>query len=80
MHTIEIDDETYADLEALAKREHASIGSVVKNALSRLPGLRKPAPVVKAAHGYRIPVSPSEPFTLEDVRWIEDENDLRGLA
>jgi hypothetical protein len=80
MHTIEIDDETYADLEALAKKEHASIGSVVKNALSRLPGLRKSAPVVKAVQGYRIPVSPSEPFTLEDVRRIEDENDLRGLA
>jgi phage tail protein X len=80
MHTIEVDDETYADLEALAKKEHASIGSVVKNALSRLPGLRKPTPVVKSALGYRIPVSPSEPFTLEDVQRIEDENDLRGLA
>jgi predicted CopG family antitoxin len=30
MHTIEIDDETYAGLEAIAKQEHASIGSVVK--------------------------------------------------
>ena len=81
MHTIEIDDETYADLEALAKREHASIGSVVKNALSRLPGLRKPAPVVQAAHGYKIPISKGErPFTSEDVYAAEDENDMRGLS
>ena len=42
MHTIEIDDETYADLEALAKKEHASISSVVKNALSRFPVCESP--------------------------------------
>ena len=41
MHTIEVDDETYASLEALAKREQASVGSVLKRALSRLPGMRK---------------------------------------
>jgi hypothetical protein len=81
MHTIEIDDETYASLEALAKREHASVGSVVRRALSRLPGLRKPAPQpMEIPHGYKIPVSPSEPFTMEDVHRIEDDNDLRGLA
>jgi hypothetical protein len=81
MHTIEIDDETYAGVEAIAKREHASIGSVVTRALSRLPGFRKPAPPpAKIPHGYKIPVSPSEPFTMEDVYRIEDDNDLRGLA
>ena len=81
MHTIEMDDETYASLEALAKREHASIGSVASRALSRLPGLRKPeTKSVTIPHGYQIPVSPSERFTMEDVHRIEDDNDLRGLA
>lgn len=78
--TIEIDDETYAGIEAVAKREHSSIGSVVTRALSRLPGLSKSAPPVKAPHGYKIPVSPSETFTMEDVYRIEDDNDMRGLA
>ncbi len=81
MHTIEIDDETYASLEALAQQEHSSVSSVVKRALNRVPGLRKPAPLpVKAPHGYKIRVSPSETFTMEDVQRIEDENDMRGLA
>lgn len=81
MHTIEIDDETYADLEALAKKEHASISSVVKNALSRFSGMRKPAAPVKVPHGYKIPISKGErPFTSEDVYVAEDENDMRGLS
>ncbi|WP_395741330.1 ribbon-helix-helix protein, CopG family [Prosthecobacter sp.] len=80
MHTIEIDDETYASLEVLAKREHSSVSSVVKRELRRLPGLRQPAPPVKLPHGYKISVSPSEQFTMKDVYRIEDENDMRGLA
>ncbi len=79
--TIEIDDETYADIEAVAKQEHSSVSSVVKHALSRLPALRKPAPPVKIPHGYKIPVSEgARPFTSEDVYAAEDENDMRGLS
>ena len=79
--TIEIDDELYAGIEAVAKQEHSSVSSLVKRTLSRVPGFRKPAqPPVKAPHGYKIRVSPSEPFTMEDVYRIEDENDMRGLA
>jgi hypothetical protein len=81
MHTIDIDDETYASLEVLAREEHASIGSVVKRAVSRLPGLRQPSPPVKASQGYKIPVSKgARPFTSEDVYAAEDENDMRGLS
>lgn len=82
MHTIEIDDETYASLEAVAKQEHSSVSTVVKRALSRVPGFRKPAPPpVKAPHGYKIPVSKgSRPFTSEDVYTVEDENDMHGLS
>jgi|GEM_PF-1966908 len=81
MHTIEIDDETYASLEMLAQREHSSVSSVVKRVVSRVPGFQKPAPPpVKVPHGYKISVSPSEPFTMEDVYRIEDENDMRGLT
>lgn len=78
--TIEIDDELYAGIEAAAQREHSSVSNVVKRTLSRVPGFRKPAPPVKVPHGYKIRVSPSEPFTMEDVYRIEDENDMRGLA
>jgi len=80
--TIEIDDETYADIEAVAKQEHSSVSSVVKHALSRLPSLRKSAPPpVKIPHGYKIPVSEgARPFTSEDVYVAEDENDMRGLS
>ncbi len=79
--TIEIDDDTYAGIEAVAQREHSSVSSVVKHALSRMTGLRKPAlPPVKIPHGHKIRVSPSESFTMEDVYRIEDENDMRGLA
>ncbi|MDI1311524.1 hypothetical protein [Prosthecobacter sp.] len=80
--TIEIDDETYAGIEAAAQREHSSVSSVVKNALSRVPGFRKPAPPpVKIPHGYKIPVSEgARPFTSEDVYVAEDENDMRGLS
>lgn len=82
MQMIEIDDETFADLEALAKQEHASFGNVIKRAIRRLPGVRRaedePAPV-KVPHGYKIPVSKGVPFTMEDVRAVEDDNDLRGL-
>lgn len=81
MHTIEVDDETYASLEALAKREQASIGSVISRALSRFPGLRKPAPQpVKTPYGYKMPVSPSESFTSEDVYRLEDELYRAGKA
>jgi len=67
MHTIEIDDETYAGLEALAKQERASVSSVVKRALCRLPSLRKPAPV-KIPHEYKIPVSEvRKTFTTAEV-------------
>ncbi|MGV3663423.1 MAG: hypothetical protein ACO1TE_24845 [Prosthecobacter sp.] len=80
--TVEIDDETYAGLEVLAKREHATIGSVVKRAIVRLPGLKsvQPAPVVKMPHGYSIPVSESVPFTSEDVYRIEEELYREGKA
>jgi negative regulator of replication initiation len=81
MHTIEIDDETYASLEALAKREQASVGSVVKRALSRFPGMRKPSAPVKMPHGYKIPVSEGRrPFTTEDVLREEDELYREGKA
>ena len=78
--TIDIDDELYAGIEAVAKQEHSSVSSVVTHALSRMPGFRKPAEPVIQPHGYKIRVSPSEPFTLEDVYRIEDENDMRGLV
>jgi negative regulator of replication initiation len=81
MHTIEVDDETYASLEALAKREQASVGSVLKRALSRLPGMRKPAAPVSMPHGYKIPVSEGRrPFTTEDVLREEDELYREGKA
>jgi len=81
MHTIEIDDETYADLDALTKQEQSSVTSVVKRALSRLPSLRKLAAPVKVPHGYKMPVSKgSRPFTSEDVYAAKDENDMRGLS
>ncbi|WP_395753623.1 hypothetical protein [Prosthecobacter sp.] len=77
--TIEIDDETYAGIEAVARSEHSSVSSVVKNALSRMSGLRKPP--VKAAHGYKIPISKGgRPFTSEEVYAAEDENDMRGIS
>ena len=80
MHTIEIDDETYAGLEALAKQEHASVSSVVKRALCRLPSLRKPAPV-KMPHGYKIPVSEGrKTFTTADVLKAEEELYREGKA
>ncbi|OYW74404.1 MAG: hypothetical protein B7Z37_18065 [Verrucomicrobia bacterium 12-59-8] len=80
--TIEIDDETYAGIEAVAQREHSSVSIVVKNALSRVPGFRKPASTpVKIPHGYKIPVSEgARPFNSEDVYVAEDENDMRGLS
>ena len=79
--TIEIDDETYAGIEAVAQREHSSVSSVVTHALSRLPGLSKPASPVKIPHGYKITVSAGgRPFTSEDVYAAEDENDMRGLS
>lgn len=81
MHTIEVDDETYAGIEAIAKQEHASVGSVVERALSRLPGFRKPQPApVPSPHGYKMPVSPSEPFTSEDVYRLEEELHRAGKA
>ena len=80
--TIEIDDDTYAGIEAVAQREHSRVSSVVTHALSRMTGLRKPAPPpVKVPHGYKIPVSAgARPFTSEDVYAAEDENDMRGLS
>lgn len=84
MKMVEIDDETFADLEVLAKQEHASFGSVIKRALRRLPKVRRaegePAPI-KMPHEYKIPISEGDrPFTSEDVYRIEEENDLRGLS
>lgn len=81
MHTIEIDDETYAALEAVAEAQQASVNSVAARVLSRLRGtgrsLKQPVPV---PHGYKMPVSKGErPFTLEDVLEAEDDHDLRGL-
>lgn len=79
--TIEIDDDLYAGIEAAAQREHSSVSAVVKRTLNRVPGFRKPLQSpVRAPHGYKISVSPSESFTMEDVYRIEDENDLRGLT
>lgn len=80
--TVEFDDETYGGLEVLARQEHASIGSVVKCAITRLRGLKRvrPAPQVDMPHGYRIPVSESVRFTSEDVCRIEEELYLEGKA
>lgn len=82
MQMIEIDDETFADLEALAKQEHASFGSVIKRAIRRLPGVRRAAgesAPVRVPHGCGIPVSEGDrPFTSGDVYRIEEENDLRA--
>lgn len=82
MHTIDIDDETYASLEVLAREEHASISAVVKRAVSRLPVLRKPEPPpVNAAHGYKLVASEGRhPFTTEDVLRLEEELYLDGKA
>lgn len=83
MHTIEVDDETYASLEMLAKEEHASIGSVVKRAVSRLPrfGRTQSKLPVTLPHGYRLPVSEGvRPFTTEDVHQLEEELYLEGKA
>ena len=78
--TIEIDDETYAGIEAVAKEQHSSVGSVAARFLSRFRTAKPEAKAsVKLPHGYKIPVSPSEPFTMDDVRRIEDENDFRGM-
>lgn len=82
MQTIEIDDETFAKLEAFAKQEHASFGSVIKRAIHRLPAVQRPAvepSPIKVPHGYKIPVSKGVPFTMADVWAVEDDNDLRGL-
>lgn len=81
--TVEIDDETYAGLEVLAKREHATIGSVVKRVITRLPGLKsaRSVPVVQIPHGYSIPVPQGAfPFTSEDVYRAEEELYLEGKA
>ena len=79
--TIEIDDELYAGIEAVAKQEHSSVSSVVKRTLSRVPGFRKPTEPVKQPHGYKIPISKGAyPFTMEDVYAAEDDNDMRGLS
>lgn len=80
MHTIEVDDETYASLKVLAREEHASIGSVVKRAVSRLPGFWKTqsGPEIML---HRLPVSEGEePFTTEDVQRLEEELYLEGKA
>lgn len=77
--TVEIDDETYAGIEAVAKREHASVGSVAARALGNFRKMVHRQQPVKAAHGYQMPISPSRPFTMEDVYQAEDENDMRGL-
>ncbi len=80
--TIDIDDELYAGIEAVAKQEHSSVSSVVKHALSRLPTLRKSTePPVKAPHGYKLAASEGRhPFTTEDVLRIEEELYLDGKA
>jgi len=80
MHTIEIDDETYASLEALAQQEHSSVSSVVKRALNRVPRVESPAVSMRTAHGYKIPISKGIPFTMDDVYAAEDENDMRGFS
>jgi len=77
--TLELDEETCATLESLAKEEQCSPGSIIARALRRLPR-RKPAPPVSPVHGYTIPASPGRPFTMEDVYRIEDDNDMRGMA
>lgn len=77
--TIEIDDETYAGIEAVAKDEHASISSVAARALGNFRKMVNRQQPAKEAHGYQIPISPSRPFTMADVYEAEDENDMRGL-
>ena len=77
--TLELDDETCATLQSLAKEEQCSPGRIIARALRRLPR-RKPVPPVPEPHGYTIPVSQGRPFTMEDVRRIDDDNDLRGVA
>jgi len=76
--TLELDDETCATLQSLAKEEQCSPGKIIARALRRLPR-RQPSPTVPEPHGYTIPVSQGRPFTMEDVRRIEDDNDLRGM-
>lgn len=77
--TVEIDDETYAGIEAVAKSEHASIGSVAARALGNFRKMVNRQQPVKEPHDYQIPISLSRSFTMEDVREAEDENDMRGL-
>ncbi len=77
--TLELDDETCATLQSLAKEEQCSPGRIIARALRRLPR-RQPGPPVPEPHGYTIPVSQGRPFTMEDVQRIEDDNDLRGMA
>jgi hypothetical protein len=78
--TIELDDETCATLQSLAEAEQCSPGRIIARALRRLPR-RQPPPTVPPHHGYRIPVSQGRiPFTTEDVRRFEDEDDMRGMA
>ncbi len=80
--TIDIDDELYAGIEAVAKHEHSSVSSVVRHALSRLPTLKKSTePPLKAPHGYKLAASEGRlPFTTEDVLRIEEELYLDGKA
>ena len=81
MQTIEVDDETFADLDALAKRRHTTVSRLIQSALQRMTGgQRAEEPVIQAPHGYKIPISKGlRPFTIQDVWAAEDENDMRGL-
>ena len=78
---IDIDDETYADIEAMAKEQHASVDSVASEVLSRYGRVRRAVSTQgKLSDHFRIPVSESESFTMEDVHHFEDESDLRQMA
>ena len=78
--TLELDDETCATLQSLAREDQCSPGRIIARALRRLPR-RQPSPTVPPGHSYTIPVSQGRvPFTTEDVRRLEDEDDMRGMA
>lgn len=75
--TVELDEETCATLQSMAREEQCSPGSIIARALRRLPR-GKPAAETPAGQGYVMPISQGAmPFTTEDVKRFEDEDDMR---
>lgn len=84
---VDIQDEIYAELQKVADARQCSFGQALSDSLRRLFGPPQhdadlpPLPPLPSEHrGYRIPVSPSEPFTREDVHRVEDDNVFRDLV